>query len=571
MLFRVRPDRRFVNAVADIRELSGGRKIDDVQIEFVNGGWDVSLGDEKAVRFRELPTFRDALTTLSGWARAQRFDSAKLSPSVLGAADADIARFRPRFLFHAVQQMDTAVKGKSLDAAGYARAAQVAALLASQGYDDFDLGDPLRGRALAMLAIAESRDPSCCRDTEALIASELGYEAEAHALATGLADGYIKSWITGDDAGAVHGAAEDALALARRLKTEVLSPAGDQKEFHGSLDIEAGPYLLANAWGGNNWAFGQIIQSMMLRSMDADAPQTFSFADDSSWRPLAEADPADLLNRYELRLPAFAAKRSSRSLDARSVLAFYDANWFSALHQPFAHLVFQQGSLEGSKTFVDSLHPTTATGQQVVNWMSRYVAADFARGGYFEKGGPVSLDLIGGAVKYQLFTKIRSSAGGSSPNVHSTARDLFPTFDSRPVETYDAGELAAFPLGHIERRDLYLKSALGRAPNHFSGERIEFFSALGDKDGLRALAADHKASASDRMDALAHLSQLSDENLDAAYEQIFIDIDYHGGCLSCFFYYANRHKEFKLKERIARTYLAKNPNMGGIEDAYVNS
>jgi ribosome-associated toxin RatA of RatAB toxin-antitoxin module len=30
------------------------------------------------------------------------------------------------------------------------------------------------------------------------------------------------------------------------------------------------------------------------------------------------------------------------------------------------------------------------------------------------------------------------------------------------------------------------------------------------------------------MDALAHLSQLSDENLDAAYEQIFIDIDYHG-------------------------------------------
>jgi len=30
VLFRVRPDRRFVNAVADIRELSGGRKIDDV-------------------------------------------------------------------------------------------------------------------------------------------------------------------------------------------------------------------------------------------------------------------------------------------------------------------------------------------------------------------------------------------------------------------------------------------------------------------------------------------------------------------------------------------------------------
>src|SRR5450755_2367526 len=67
VLFRVRPDRRFVNAVADIRELSGGRKIDDVQIEFAGGGWDVLLRDEKAVRFRELPSFRDALTTLSAW------------------------------------------------------------------------------------------------------------------------------------------------------------------------------------------------------------------------------------------------------------------------------------------------------------------------------------------------------------------------------------------------------------------------------------------------------------------------------------------------------------------------
>ena len=43
LLFRVRPDRRFVNAVADISELSGGRKIDDVEIEFVNGAWDVRV------------------------------------------------------------------------------------------------------------------------------------------------------------------------------------------------------------------------------------------------------------------------------------------------------------------------------------------------------------------------------------------------------------------------------------------------------------------------------------------------------------------------------------------------
>ena len=333
-----------------------------------------------------------------------------------------------------------------------------------------------------MLAIAKSLDASCCTDTEALIASELGYESEANQLAAGLPNGYIKAWIMGGEVGDTHGVAEDALVLARRLQTEVLSPtSGQQKQFRGTLDIEAGPYLLANSFYGNNWAFGQIIQSMMLRSMDADAPQTISFADENAWRRLAEADPSDLLSRFESRVPDFAAKQASRLLDSRSVLAFYDANWYAALHQPFAHLLFQQGSAEGATAFVSSLHPATATGRQVVEWMSRYVAAFYARGGYFERGGPASLDLIGGAEKYQLFTKIRASAGGNSPNVHSTARDLFRMFDSRPVETYDAAELADFPIGHIARRDLYLESVFDRAPQHFSGERVDYLNSIGDR------------------------------------------------------------------------------------------
>lgn len=572
VLLRVRPDRRFVNAAADVVELSKGRKIDNVDIEFLNGAWDVRVNDEKAVTFGELPAYHDALRALSEWVRQQHAASTSVPAAVLDSVDAEIASFRPRFLFHAVQQLDAAAKGKPLDAAGSARAAKAAALLLSQSYDDFDLADPLRGRALALLAIAKSLDAACCTDTEALIASELGYESEANQLAAGLPNGYVKSRITGGEPGAAHGVAEDALVLARRLQTEVLSPASvKQKQFRGTLDIEAGPYLLANSWSGNEWPFGQIIQSMMLRSMDADAPQTISFADEKAWRELAAADPSDLLRRFESRIPGFAASRASRLLDSRSVLAFYDANWYAALHQPFAHLALQQGSAEGAASFVNSLHPVTATGQQVVAWMSRYVAAEFARGGYFEKGGPPALDLIGGTLKYQLFNRIRMAAGGNSLEVHRGARDLFPAFDSRPGETYAAGQLAEFPLGHIPRRDLYLKSVFDRAPQRFAGERVEYLNSIGAKNGLRALAADRKASPADRMAALGRLGQLSDEDLHAAYEQVFIDTGYHGGCLSCYFAYANKHKEPKLKERIARTYLERNRNLGAIEEAFVIS
>jgi hypothetical protein len=569
LLYRVRPDRRFVNAAADIVEIARDKKIDTTDIAFANGAWQVRVDNSPAVTLPELATFDAAMSELTKWAAAQQAKRVTVSAAVLAAVDADVARFQPRFLFRAAQQLDTAAKGGALDAAGTARAAKIAALLASQTYDTFDLADPLRGRAVALLATAKSLDASCCIETEALIAQELGYETDANRIASALPAGYARNWVTGEDLATASTPAEQSLMLARQLRKEPLEPnRDDQTRFRGTIDIEAAPALLENRAFGNYWAFGQIVEDLMLRSFEKNA-QLFSFANEEAWQPLAAENPVALTGKFESIVATESAKRASRSLDSRSVQSFYEANWYTALHQPFSNLVFHLGDADGATEFAKSMRPKTETGTEVARWMARYVAADYARGGYFEKGGPAEMPVLGGEVRYQLYTRIQDAAGATWPG-HRLARDLLPTFDSRPVELWDAAQIADYPIGHLARRDLYLKSVFESAPKRFADQRAAYLSKIGARNELRKLAKDKAAAPGDRENALWYLSFKNDENLDAEWEQVFTDADYHGVCLSCFCAYVNTRNEPKFKERVARTYLKKNPHMEAIEDAYVN-
>ena len=78
---------------------------------------------------------------------------------------------------------------------------------------------------------------------------------------------------------------------------------------------------------------------------------------------------------------------------------------------------------------------------------------------------------------------------------------------------------------------------------------------FGDREGLHLIAADKTASASQRLRALGTLSHVTDEDLRPAFEQVFIDSDYHTGCLSCYFAYANLKNEAKWKDLFLTVWL----------------
>jgi tetratricopeptide (TPR) repeat protein len=571
VVYRVRPDRRFVNAAADIVEIATGKTIDAVDIDFAGGAWNVRVEGQDAMALPELETFAGALSKLMAWAKRQPVgDRTTFTPADLQSIDAAIDTFYPRFLFSALRRLD---QGKALDAAGAARAARAASFLCAQQEDRFDLSDPLRGRALALLAIAKASDDSCCPDSEAILAKAFGYDVEAQPLASKLPRGFAHEWVTGQDPSSNPNAAQEWLVILRRLGRETILDRDNAEMFRGAIDIEAAPALNENSMTDNTWPLGSLVQALMLQAMNGKSSDRVTFDEKSSWRTaIALFDPHAAQREFERLLPAVVNANKSRELDARSVMSFYEANWYAASAQQFSRLNDHLGDVPGTKRFAESLQPGTATGQRVAEWMTNLVDAEYGRfDGPRVQPALASAQLLSGQSRYRLLDAITRSIGTITAEVHRGARDQFRTLDGRPSETLVAGKIAAYPIGDLARRDEYLKSAIDRAPRRFEQEHAEYLATIGDRQGLRRLAEDRSAPMGDRIDALCQMKQFTDVDLHSAFEQIFAEQKYSLSWLSCYWGYLNARKEPVLKERFARKVLENRPDLDAISRANLTS
>jgi len=133
---RLRPDRRFLIALADVHELATGKRVSP-EIAFDGGRWKITAAGRDLGSLPEIPTFADGLELLTRLART------------LGAKGVTAA-----------------------DAATVARINLVA-------LDELGLADPLRARGLALLAIARASGATNTDASARMLARAFGYDAEA--------------------------------------------------------------------------------------------------------------------------------------------------------------------------------------------------------------------------------------------------------------------------------------------------------------------------------------------------------------------------------------------------------
>lgn len=166
-----------------------------------------------------------------------------------------------------------------------------------------------------------------------------------------------------------------------------------------------------------------------------------------------------------------------------------------------------------------------------------------------------SVGLLGGSSRWELFQAFARSVG-NPPELRQVARHLFPRLDSRPAETRAAGELADFPIGHLARRDFYLRSALARAPRQVEGQLARLLTMAGDRERLREVAEDPDARFIDRLHALDHLGKVTDLDLSGTFERLFSASGYPIADLPIYVGYLNRRGRPELKEALVRSDTA---------------
>ena len=189
--YRLRPDARFLTAVAEVPRLLGSPEKGVVDATFESGRWTVRYGERVVGALPELPGFGDYLRILTGWVR-DRESAAKRwrkGPGNPAAPDDRGEGFLWPRAVEALRDVDRRWRTSGGAVALSAEAARCLARLSFQMSDDLEIGDLLPARGLAALAIARAADARSLRREELLLSHAMGYTRHAADVGSSLAPG----------------------------------------------------------------------------------------------------------------------------------------------------------------------------------------------------------------------------------------------------------------------------------------------------------------------------------------------------------------------------------------------
>jgi hypothetical protein len=562
--FRLTPDRRFLAAIADVYELSTGRTAASVDIDFREGAWRVRCAGLDVGALPDLPTFADQITLLTQWSTTLAANAATatqpLPGDVAAAVDGDIKAFDPPHLFSAVDRLS---KQGPLDADGWTRAAHAATLLTAQIFDQFDFGDPLRARAVALFAMARRGNPQCCADDAVILAWVLGYTSEAEQLGKSLPSSSFAIAF-------MHGSLSDSNWLTASERLRFVSLSEPPNIFRWPLNIQFAPLLMEVMSFPEQVPIARVEEALILSELETNRfnEGELVFDGKSDW---LEANASRLTNiqrgavikRFEEALPSRVNSLKTRLLDAAAVRAYYESTFYAAVYKEFAFHFYKRGDREGARSFVAWVgKPAEGTGSQVIAWMSDLIVAEYEAAKGLGRPADVlqRLPRISGRREYDLFYALAGPIGANEPAIRTAAQELYKRLDSRSSLMSLAGWISKTFINDPMRRDRYIQTALQRSPNIGEfGDTASYRFMIGDRAGLRALVDDRSVSAINRASALNSLVLMGDTDsafIHRRFEEL-IDETPEISVLTEYASYLNDRGEESRKEQVMRRALRK--------------
>ncbi|MBN2383891.1 hypothetical protein JXQ70_13530 [bacterium] len=203
--YRLKPDRRFLTAVAAIHAFLSDDKMVTVECTFKDDMWILSYNDLQVGRVSETSDYPELARVLLNWSRQllERYPLSFTSADD-SSIQAEIAEFREKYLaselIEALQMIDREWQAGKHQQELLLEATRLLILLHFQAMDLTEVGDDLAGQALALLTLCKSLTESDLNREECILAWTLDYTVHAHACAQYLTENDpFRLFITRDD------------------------------------------------------------------------------------------------------------------------------------------------------------------------------------------------------------------------------------------------------------------------------------------------------------------------------------------------------------------------------------
>jgi hypothetical protein len=512
--YRLGPDRRLLQAVAEVRRLRTGAAAEPVKAELREGRWRILSGSNEVGALSEFPGFEEATDLLARW--ADHLPAAAAPPS--GAGDAS-------GLERALREADAAALLSALSSPGGSPTDITSGLawLSTLTVDRLDQADPLLAEAWAWLALERARDAG----SEALVARALGYEAAAARAGAKLAaDDPIRLYAMGDEPrlGALCAGRPAADRPCHFLHLELLAERDQGERFHAALlesPFKDGTSLAIRGLETrlSDFAAGE----GPGRTYAASAVKSLLGRDDKT---LLEARTRD----FEAAVDRLASRPNVGPVDIAALQAAHRAAFYSGLFDAASFTVNQYSSGPAASELAARMAtPAAGTAAELRRWIEvKGQALDGSRDMRPLAEFLGSSRSIGAAPLADLGLTIARQTASTDPLRRRPVPALFERLDTRPSHLMMAARMAERNLVSPLLFEQLARAAAEAAP-HLSEELPALAAKMReDTARLRAIADDPIMPRYPQMVALAALGELGkvdDAFVRSRYETIAAESD----------------------------------------------
>jgi hypothetical protein len=548
--YRIKPDRRFLLALDEIRRFADPKAASLPPPRFENGRWRIDAGNNQAFEFTELPDFASGLAVLQKAATEALTGLHVKAPET--PPSAPLEGFDPGRLQHHLKTLNKRWQTGNREAGILVEAAENLTHWAFVGLDEMEIADTVQARALAFLALARTASDQPLTETESMLATRMGYGSHGLALAERLPeDSLWRLYLTRNDDELAKKSRERASAdkylLLRRLaqsgQTEAWSNVirrnfGDQPvpihafatildsgEFHPRSDIARSLHYLV---------FYHLLQDSGRQAANDPKKSASSLIEAAELSVLSRfIDSFDgiLINHFDSVLSKLGGDLNGPFLDRPVFETYYRSYFFSGLYHYGNFLLNQYNSTEAASRFAAVLgNSKQGIAGEFSVWYQHLIAA--------EQGEARVADLIGDLDGLPslglppLIHTLTASLQGlpfGAPEIAATAGKIWLRADSRISHRFELASLLNQNLLDLSEAERIYHSIVRDAPKtnsqmqawlaHHDGNDVQLLAMVRDDDlppDVRAkalsLTDDDKALESSVQQAYRKLVQHAPDN-----------------------------------------------------------
>ena len=607
--YRLKPDKRIVNAVSDIHAFLTNSQRRNVETKYVRDHWEVYYQDTLVGELPEYADFPEFLSLLEAWTKnivARK--SIKLTSTPLSTNDIEFIEYQLSLFYAphaatATQRLNELWKEGNRTKELLPYAVRAMTLLTLQQLDYMEGAEQLPSHTVSLLALTKALTSHDVNREEVLLSYTLGYSAHARTLASHLEpDDVINAY--------VHHETDRVRSIASHNQNHIeahyllglqLAELNKYKEWNkwfikNTFTVQNMLPLLKTALEINKFSINKRIASTLpysatvLLAYESGKENVESFM-----KLLNRVIHDEYSNISELYLSARAFAKASHLvayldtgtsllkqkylgpfLDGDTYGSFFQGHFYSGLYRIGLHYLDSLSSDVAAEAFTDyigdPLHPIGADFQRWYQNLSKsksgindpqYLVRDLAEIKRF--GAPPILRTL---------EEQKPFFGIGLPGIIQGVRAVIPHLDSRPEHQREFMHLVWDSLCDLS---FYEKLAdevviIDPARSQYVQRWLPYFKE--DSNGLKRLLSEDDLTLSSKLKIFKYLEemeQVSPQYLEDEYQKAFEKEPDNWSIVKAYIEFLMKEKKYKRVREVARNWLTDNEDYPGLAPVMIKT